>query len=419
ADWQSLPLPARRRFLKLVATALAAPAVPAATRFAVCDMLMGTAYAQEVTLPTYFIEINLRDQWDQGHVFVAPGLATAANQRRGTTNRQLALYYSAAELRAMPNRVYLTAESAALAPHIDSIAMFDTGELSVGAIHGHEAANPLRSPGRSYAQRAGTNPMWLNDPVSNFPQGVEAYFSSTPTPASLHNFYQKRVTPGLRNGFAFKGIRRSIHTTYHYGAGLPGAELDRFNSVDLLLAAFPDATTSLDVLPNESDANLLTALLRRLDSRFFATGNMAAVSQERRGQALVEAQHLLHANAKKVVSLPLTDAERAYWSAGVPPQSADTPKANIWEQAAYAFKLISNDIVRSVALEFDYVDVHDTRNETQMRTEAAQTSLPLARLIESLKLAGLYERTVIAMYTLDGSRAPAAGSEGDEGKNTL
>jgi arylsulfatase A-like enzyme len=45
--------------------------------------------------------------------------------------------------------------------------------------------------------------------------------------------------------------------------------------------------------------------------------------------------------------------------------------------------------------------------------------LPLVRLIESLKAAGLYENTLIAIYTLDGGRAPAANSSGGEGKSGL
>src|SRR4029079_10502910 len=48
-----------------------------------------------------------------------------------------------------------------------------------------------------------------------------------------------------------------------------------------------------------------------------------------------------------------------------------------------------------------------------------QTVLPLTRLIESLKLANMYDNTVIAIYTLDGGRAPAGVSSGGEGKSGL
>jgi hypothetical protein len=120
-----------------------------------------------------------------------------------------------------------------------------------------------------------------------------------------------------------------------------------------------------------------------------------------------------------VISLPLTDEERAYWSEGVPPQVGQNIKANIWEQVAYGFKLFAGDMARTYAVEFDYVDVHDQRTEDQMRVMARQTVLPLVRLIESLKEEGIYDRTLIAIYNLDGGRAPSAASYGNEGKNTV
>ena len=52
-------------------------------------------------------------------------------------------------------------------------------------------------------------------------------------------------------------------------------------------------------------------------------------------------------------------------------------------------------------------------------TLALQTVHPLTRLIESLKAAGLYDNTLIAIYTLDSGRAPAAASSGNEGKSGL
>jgi hypothetical protein len=54
-----------------------------------------------------------------------------------------------------------------------------------------------------------------------------------------------------------------------------------------------------------------------------------------------------------------------------------------------------------------------------MTVHTAQLALPLTRLIESLKMAGIWDQTVIAIYTADGSRSPAAGSAGNEGKNTF
>jgi len=111
----------------------------------------------------------------------------------------------------------------------------------------------------------------------------------------------------------------------------------------------------------------------------------------------------------------------AYWGQGVPAQACNPKqvKAQIWEQFAYAYKLVTNRLTASVALEFDYVDTHDSRDAEQLATETKQIALPLSRLIESLKKAGIYDRTLIAIYTTDGSRAPAANSSGYEGKNTV
>ena len=83
------------------------------------------------------------------------------------------------------------------------------------------------------------------------------------------------------------------------------------------------------------------------------------------------------------------------------------------------FKLFAGDMARTFAVEFDYIDVHDQRTEDQMRVMARQTVLPLVRLIESLQAAGIYDRTLIAIYSLDGGRSPAAASYGNEGKNTV
>jgi hypothetical protein len=54
-----------------------------------------------------------------------------------------------------------------------------------------------------------------------------------------------------------------------------------------------------------------------------------------------------------------------------------------------------------------------------MMVHSKQLALPLSRLIEQLKAANLYNNTLIAIYTADGSRSPAANSSGDEGKSTV
>ncbi|HEX4924340.1 MAG TPA: hypothetical protein VFV50_09645, partial [Bdellovibrionales bacterium] len=75
--FEKMSPPSRRQFLKALSLALASPLVPVDLRFACNEILLGKAYAeaQAAARPTYFIEINLRDQWDFAHVFVAPGIA--------------------------------------------------------------------------------------------------------------------------------------------------------------------------------------------------------------------------------------------------------------------------------------------------------------------------------------------------------
>lgn len=421
-DLEGLAPSRRRQFLKWMGAALAAPVVAPAFRYACNEAIGGTAHALDVegARGTNFIEINLRDQWDHGQLFVAPSLATHTDLRRGENGRRAALFFRPEEMTPGPNRIYLTPQSLALQPHLDTIAMVDCCELSVGSIHGHESANALRSPGRTYESKAGYSPMYENDPVSNFPQGCERFFSATPTPASLHNYVQKQLDPSLRNGFVFKGISRSIHTAYHYAAGLPGAELDRIRSREALFDTFPETVQDLNLLPTPEEAELFSRVLGHVDSRFLA--RRAAEGALRNHESNVEAaRDLLYSGATRVVSVPLTEEETAYWSEGVPDQAASSSqvKAQIWEQAAWAFKVISGGMTRTASLEFDYVDVHDTRSVGQMETMTLQASLTLARLIESFKLAGMWDNTVIAIYTTDGSRAPAANSSGNEGKNTI
>lgn len=408
----------RRRFLKLLGAALAAPAVDPAIRYAANEKVMGEAYAQGMNdKPTYFMEINLRDQWDFGHVFVPPGLATNTNLRRGSSGDRAALFYGSNELTQERRNFYLTDDSVELAPHLDTVACCELFELSMGRIHGHEAANATRSPGRSYNSGPGRMAMFDNEPSYN-EQGNEPHFSSTPTPASLHNYHLKQAGQAARNGVTFKGISR-FHNVYHYGAGLPGAELDRQQSVQSLLDAFPDRVEDLNILATPEEADTLARLLKSVDARFFDKYGYTSSAKSRHEQNLTEVKDLLYSGEQRVISLPLTEQERQYWSEGVPPQVGQNVKANIWEQVAYGFKLLAGGMTRTFAVEFDYVDVHDQRTEDQMRVMARQTVLPLVRLIESLKASGMYEDTLIAIYSLDGGRSPAASSYGNEGLNTV
>ncbi len=432
----------RRRFLKLMGAALALPGIPAALRYA-CNDMLGEAHAQtaEQVAPTYFIEINYRDQVDLGEVFVAPGLATYSNLMVGESGRKAAMFYPMNELTqrtvAHPSSqpIYLTPGSMPLEPHLDNIAWVDTCELTPGAIHYHQAANRNRIPDCDYAEVDGKIPVYTKDPISNFPQGCEQFYGKVPTPASLHNYVQKNFTgsAGLRNGVCLKGISRSIHTVYHYGGTLDGAELDRFKDKESLFAAFPDTTSEpIRHLPTRDDVELFSGLLDRLDTRFMDRRHYAATATSGHKKTIVEAKELLYSDIVRQISLPLTEQEIAYWKTGVPePGSAEALvegqdsqdfnaiKFQIWESYAFAFKLVSSGFTRTVAIECEFVDIHDKRPRNQMTVHTAQLALPLTRLIDSLKMAGIWDQTVIAIYTADGSRSPAAGSAGNEGKNTF
>jgi hypothetical protein len=372
----------------------------------------GEAWGQTVA-PTYLIEICLRDQVDFGHVMVAPGLATDANLRRGENGRKAALFFTQAELTAKPNNVYLTPQSLALTPHLDTVAMVELCELTYGPVHGHEASNPIRSPGRGAQQGAGTRlPMWEGEPGQS--NGEGANYSSTPTPAALHNRIQKQLTPGLRNGVIIKGTERA-GAIYHFGAGLAGAEPDRYQDVDALLRAFPSSTSATSILP-PADSRFLEKGLGRFDKALLSRRGLTAQSLANHTTQLSEASSVLGKVTTTSFSLPLTAEERAYWSAGVPSKYGRTT-IDVWEQAAYAFKLVNSGLTRSVAIEVDIGDIHGERTASQMKAQTEVTVLPLVRLIEKLKQAGIYDRTLIVVSTSDGGRAPAAGSSGDEGKN--
>lgn len=412
--------PVRRRgFLRLAGGLLALPAVGAGARFAVREQLVGEAAAHglEQGEPTYFIEINLRDQWDFMHVFVPPGLATETNLIRGGSGNMCTLFHGPEAITQHANNLYLTPNSVALTPHLDNIAVCELFELCTGVIHGHEAVNAMRSPGRSKSMGPGKEAVWDNEPGFT-EQGNDYYYSSTPTPACLHNYWQKQLDPSLRNGITLKYISR-FHSICHYGAGLADAELTRIQSVDQLFSTFPDTVEDLNILPTPEEAALLSDVMTRVDDRFFERYGFAEDARTRHTTNLAEAAGLWHTGDYDVVSMPLTEDEIAYWSEGVPDQVGDNLKANIWEQAAWAFKLLSNDVTRTVSLEFDYLDVHETRSQSVMDTMGLQCALPLARLIESLKAAGIWERTTIAIFSADGGRAPAANSYGNSGKNTL
>lgn len=418
----------RRRFLKWATAILAAPGVDVGLRIACGDLIGGKAWADAADMdaiasgPTYFFEINMRDQVDWAHVFIPPGLVANPMIKRGSGGSDAALFFSESEVKKYPGEVFLTGDSAALAPHLDTIAMCDTFELTVGNTHGHEAANPTRSPGKARTRGPGMMAMFERDGQQPG-EGNEPFYSSTPTPATLHNYVQKATTPTVRNGIALKMLGRGKHTVYHFGAELAGSELDRIRSKPELLAAFPDGMSGVasdfNTLPTQADAVALRTVLDKVDSRFLKERNYLDPARAGHAANLKSAERLLWGVAPPPITLALTPAETAFWSEGVPKQQAERTISEIWEQVAFLFKVVSSGVTRTAALEFDFLDVHGTRDEAMMRTMAKQAAIPLARLIGKLKEAGIYDRSVIAIYTLDGGRPPEAGESGDRGKNSV
>jgi Protein of unknown function (DUF1501) len=437
----------RRRFLKLMGAALAAPAIPAAIRYAFNEMAGGIPYANAAVASegTIFLEFNYRDQVDLMHMFVPPSIATNNSLKPGVNGEQISLFHPMSALLKSPTtNHYLTPDSAELMPHVDNIAIVDTGESTIGNVHGHEGGNGIRSPGRVMDGGAsGKKAMYLIDaPVEGANgAGSEKLYTTTATPATLHNYYQKSLDASLKNGFTFKGISRFKHSVYHYGAELPGAELDRYKSKTSLFSAFPAVASDASLVPTASQADLLVRMMKSMDTRLFKRRYSDSASANHIAQ-LDETRNLLHIDNPKVVQVPLTTDEAAYWGKDVPAQqctegdikvvecSTDTSqdatsavfsKAQIWEQFGYAAKILGSGITRSAALEFDFMDLHGdgARPQKVLEVQAQQASKPLARMIKFMKDLGVWDRTLIAVYTLDGSRRPAANSYGNDGKGTM
>lgn len=446
-EFSSMHPTERRRFLKLMGAALAVPALPPTLRYAFNEMVGGVKYAsaQEANQGTIFLEFNYRDQVDLMHMFVPPGLATRTDLKRGVNGEQVSLFHQMDALKKAPNtNHYLTPDSLELMDHVENIAIVDTGESTIGNVHGHEGGNGIRSPGRVMDNGlSGKKAMYLIDAPVEAANGAgsEKLYTNTPTPATLHNYQQKKLDSSLKNGFAFKGISRFKHSVYHYGAELPGSELDRFKSKDSLFTAFPKFVDDASLVPTAGQAELLVRMMKSMDSRLFKRRYSQQAYDNHIAQ-LDETRNLLHVDNPRVVDVPLTMEESEYWGKDVPAQqctegdikvmecstdanqdstSAVFSKAQIWEQFGYAAKILGAGITRSAALEFDFMDLHGdgARPQKVLEVQAQQASKPLARLISYMKMAGLWERTLIALYTLDGSRRPAANSYGNDGKGTM
>jgi hypothetical protein len=431
----------RRRFLKLMGFALGGTAVPAALRYAFNDMAggIGYAHAQAAAEGTIFLEYNFRDQVDLTHVFVPPGLATYQNLVRGVNGAETALFYLPEQITKGSETQYLTPDSIELMEHLSDIAMIDTGEAAIGSVHGHEGGNGMRSPGRVMdGGMSGKMQMWLAD--GEHAAGSEELYTTTPTPAVMHNYYQKTLVPDLHNGFAFKGISRAKHSVYHFKAGLPDGELDRIKSKTDLADTFPAVATEASMIPDAAEADLLVRMLKTADQRLF-TRRYSADNGVEHLQQLNQSRQILHVDNPTVVSVPLTEEETTYWSTGIPNQQCTVDdvmavdcgadqehavtdgyvKGQVWEQFGMATKILASGATRSAALEFDFMDLHGdgVRKESVLQAQAKQSARPLARAIKKLKEANLWSKTLIAIYTLDGSREPKANSYGDRGKGTI
>lgn len=427
-DLEKLSPLERREFLKQLTATLTLPVFAGSLKFTLLDMLLGSkAYAQ-MAQPMNFLEVNFRDQWDFGSVFVAPSIARNYENIRSQTS-----------IFEMPtaerNNFYLSPRAAELRPHLDNIAVIETCECVLPgnvSVHGHEAGNPIRSPGRTRDSGNGRIDMAT---VDRRPGGREAgneiLYSSSPTPAVLHNYYSKTQNPNLRNGTLLRSsIRPDVHTYYHFEANLANAQLTRYFSKSTFLNAFQNlGTQPTNTTVLRRHGNVITSMLKKLDQRFLQRSLASSNKITSHNSSVDELGRLLTVQ-QEPISVELTAAELTAWQSNIGPQlncagdeaSNCTPQQGAWgagEIFAHAFKLFRSGLVRTVAIDFDMTDVHSNRTPLLMNTQAEQSGRTLARLITNLKASGLWENTIIAMYTLDGSRSPLSNSTGENTKNAV
>jgi hypothetical protein len=417
----------RRELFEKLSLLLASPILGQTVSASLLANLSEKAQAAETSgSPTFFLEVNFRDQWDFGSVFVPPSIAKSYDSLSKDGDEGIAFFNAPTKA----GNFYLTQNGLALKEHLDSIAVIETGELVIGNTHGHEAGNAMRSPGRSFKESSGKFDMASVDVRPNGRTGGnEVLYSSTPTPAVLHNAYNKSLNSSLINAILLRSsIRSDVHTFYHFEAALQNAQLDRFFNRKDMLAFFANKSKAegKDVLALYRKD--IVGLVKQLDAGFFKN---LAVSNEK------SAKHLssLDLAAKKQIlnfatGFEMNASELASWSEGIPGQyeCADDDASqcfehpgtmNIGEMFGYVSKLFQSGYLRTAAVDFDFHDIHTARTPLILDTQGKQTALALARLIQSLKAAGIYDKTVIAMYTLDGSRSPKRNSVGEGSKNAL
>lgn len=421
--FQQLSPIARRRFLQSITALWGAKLIDNTTRYGCLEHLLSESEAFAIASNEgevlNFIEIGLRDQFDWSHAFVAPGLATDRSLRRGEEPGKVALFDHQDTLIQKPGQFYLTSDAQELEPHTKNIAVLDYCELASGEVHNHEGAGALRSPGRSPIKGPGRTPMWLHDPVPRV-EGNELHYSATPTPAIFHNHYLRSIFPWQRSGIILKGNAGGVTTVYHHTADLTGAAMPRIYTRENLRSEFSSAHNSGPELVYTHKSDLIN-LIKSVDKKFLERLNQhnQAVNHE---LALTNVERNLN-TVQKTVDLSLTSDELAYWQANID----KTDEHNLihetggplplWEQMSYAAKLIGNGILKSVSIEFRYTDYHGLRTPQQIKSQASMLAGPLSRLIIYLKEKEMFDNTLIAIYNVDGSRAPTPISQGDEGKS--
>ncbi len=417
----------RREFLKYLSGAFALPFLFDGLKMNIFESLVGQAQAQTLMAsPINMIEVNFRDQWDFGSVFVAPGIATNYENAKA----------KGAPLFSMPtkeiNNFYLSPDSAELRPHLDHIAVMELGECVLAgneSIHGHEAGNPLRSPGRVKNSALGKTAM---DIVDKRPGdgGNEPLFSSSPTPIILHNYYQKQLSSQLRNGILMRSsVRPQTHTFYHFQGNLSNAQVDRYFDRSTLLKAFETtAQTPTSQTTLQKYGAVVSRLLKKSDQGFLDRIKKDSVDHTAKLTAL-EGQFGIPMT-QTVFSLAHTAEQMNYWKQSIPDAQecpgddanncfGRTDLWNIGEIFGYAAKLFQAGKVRSIGIDFNMYDVHTNRTANLMSTQAKQTAMSLARFITAAKASGQWEKTLIVMFTTDGSRSPMSSSTGENSKNGI
>lgn len=423
----------RREFLLALTALFGVPSLFSRTRqHDILSLLLKdeAALAQATATPSYFLEVNFRDQWDFGNLFIAPSIA----QNYESIKSQIAVYDTPIAER---RNFYVTTHGTELRPHLDTIAVIELGDCTLDgsqSVHGHEAGNPLRSPGRSQTGGAGRIDMATLDKRPGT-SGNEVLYSSTPTPLVLHNSVQKQLQPSLTNGALLRSsVRTGTHTFYHFEANLANAQVDRyFDKTTFLNNINKNTTDAVSPLAQviTKHGSAIADLMKKVDAdylRRIASDN----AQSTKHQSNMDAFKQKIVQSAQTVSqkISLSAQEISNWTQGIGPQ-LECPgddslqcftrgdKTNIGELFGYAFKMFQSQRIRSVGIDFDVSDVHNDRTPFLLRNQAQQTALPLARLIQNLKDAGLYENTIIAMYTLDGGRSPMKTSTGDGTKNSV